>query len=78
MRLNCKEVSRRFASDEWMTANWRGRLLVGLHLLLCDKCRRYKSQLETMSKAAKELWTPTHDSSTLDRLKAEILRKSDA
>ena len=77
MGLNCKEVTRLLASDESMTANWRGRFLVGLHLFLCDKCRRYKSQLVTMSSAAKQLWTPTEDSSTLDRLKAEILRKND-
>ncbi len=77
MGLNCREVSRRIASDEWETLHWHNRLLVGLHLFLCNKCRRYKSHLKTMRVAAKDLWTPQEDSQTLDRLKAEILKKSD-
>ncbi len=77
MRLNCKEVTRLLASEEWVTARWYDHLLGGLHLFLCDQCRLYKLQLESISKTAKNLWAPTEDSATLDRLKAEILKESD-
>ena len=37
MRLNCKEVTRLLASEEWVTARWYDHLLGGLHLFLCDQ-----------------------------------------
>ena len=76
--MNCKEVTRRLASDERIRANWRDRFLIGLHLFLCDKCRRYKSQLELMGGAAKDFWATTEDFSDsvrLSRLKEAILKK---
>ena len=75
--LNCKEVTRRLASDESVTANWPDRLLVGLHLFLCDKCRRYKSQMETMGKAAKELWPKPADEVRLRSLEENVLKRFD-
>ena len=75
MDLNCKEVTRRLASGELETANWRGRLVVGFHLFPCSKCRLYKSQLEAMGKAAKALWPKTEERRR--RLEEKILKKSD-
>ena len=75
MGLDCKEVTRRLASDEGLTANWRDRLSVGFHLFLCDRCRLYKLQLETMGRAARGLWPKTEDEATLRRLEEKILKK---
>ena len=36
--LDCKEVTRQLASDE-SPVNGRGRLLLALHLFLCNRCR---------------------------------------
>ncbi len=75
--LNCKELTRRLASDETVGLHWRDRMRVGLHLLLCDKCRRYKLQLEAMGKAAKDLWSKPDDVVALRRLEKEILKKNE-
>ncbi len=75
MGLNCKEVTRRLASDELTTANWRERVMVGFHIFMCDKCRRYRSQLETMGQAAKQLWRKSDDRETARRMEKEILSK---
>ena len=54
MGLDCKEVTRQLASDE-PPVNRRGRFLLALHLFLCNKCRRYKAQLEIIGKTARGL-----------------------
>ena len=80
MTLNCREVTRRLASDEYLATRWRDRLLIELHLLLCDKCRRYKLQLKALSHATKKLWPIPEDpeeEETLRRLRREILNNSD-
>ena len=79
MTLNCREVTRRLASDEYLANRWRVRMLIGLHLLLCDKCRRYKLQLRALSNATKQLWPipeNPEEKETLRRLKGEILNNS--
>ncbi len=73
MGLDCKEITRRLASDELTTANWRERVIVGFHMFMCDKCRRYRSQLETMGQAAKQLWQKSDDAETARRLEKDIL-----
>ena len=75
MGIDCKEVARRLASDELTRANWRERVMVGFHMFMCDKCRRYKSQLETMGQAARGLWPKSDDRETARRLENDILSK---
>ena len=75
--LNCKDVTRKIASDEFRKAGWRGRLAVRLHLFLCRHCRRYAVQLRVIGAAARELCGPrSQDTSTLERLERQILARS--
>ena len=75
--LNCKDVTRKIASDEFREAGWRERLLVRFHLLLCRFCRRYAAQLRAIGAAARELCRPlSQDPSTLERLERQILERS--
>ncbi len=75
--LNCKDLTRKIASDELAEAGWRERLGVRLHLLLCRHCRRYKAQLRAIGAAARNLWGPrSQDPPTLERLERQILERS--
>ena len=74
MGLDCKEVTRQLGSDE-SPANGRGRLLLALHLFLCNKCRRYKAQLEIIGKTARDLWAGSRDDEALGRLRDRIVMR---
>ena len=45
--LTCRELVQNHASD-WLDnqLNWRQRIGVRFHLLICDHCRRFIRQLE--------------------------------
>lgn len=60
------------ASDEAAERGWLRRLGLFVHLLMCDKCRRYKAQIEKLGQAARELWQPPADA-TITRLRDSIL-----
>lgn len=74
MGLDCREVTRQLASDE-SPATMRGRLLAGLHLFLCTKCRRYKDQLEMIGRTARKLLKRPRDDEALARLQDRILMR---
>ncbi len=75
--LNCKDVTRKIASDEFREAGWRERLVVRFHLFMCRHCRRYAAQLRAIGAAARELCRPlSQDPSTLERLERQILARS--
>ena len=70
----CREVTRKIASDEFREANWRQRLAVRFHLLMCCHCQRYAEQLREIGSAARTLWSPpSQDRSTIERLERQIL-----
>lgn len=70
----CREVTRKIASDEFREANWRQRLAVRFHLLMCCHCQRYAKQLGEIGSAARTLWSsPSQDRSTIERLERQIL-----
>ncbi len=75
--LNCKDVTRKIASDEFREAGWGERFAIRLHLFLCRHCRRYAAQLRVIGAAARELCGPSaQDPSTLERLERQILERS--
>ncbi len=75
--LNCKDVTRKIASDEFREAGWRERLVVWLHLLRCRLCRRYVTQLRAIGAATRDLCGPSsQDPSTLERLERQIRERS--
>jgi len=54
--LSCKEVSRTIAANELGSANWRRRISVKLHLLMCRHCRRYVRQIEAIGAATRQVF----------------------
>lgn len=77
--LTCREVSRLVASGERATAPWTRRLLVRLHLAMCDGCRRYERELAALAGSARALWATTPDDDAAARrieeeIRAEIRR----
>ncbi len=75
--LNCKDVTRKIASDEFREAGWRERLVVRFHLFMCRLCRRYEAQLRAIGIATRELCGPSsQDPSTLERLERQIRERS--
>ena len=75
--LNCKDVTRKIASDEFREAGWGERLGVRFHLFMCRHCRRYAVQLRVIGAAARKLCGPrSQDPSTLERLERQILERS--
>ncbi len=51
--LSCKEIVRLISSDERLSLMRRAELR--LHLMMCEHCGRYKSQLQTLARAAVRL-----------------------
>ena len=75
--LNCRDVTRKIASDELSEAGWRERIAVRFHLLGCRYCRRYAAQLRAIGAATRTLWEPrSQDPRTLERLERQILELS--
>ena len=74
--LNCREVTRKIASDELAEAKWSQRLAIRLHLFMCRYCRRYVAQLRAIGASAREFWGPGFgDPNTLERLESKILER---
>ena len=72
--LTCKEVSRAIAADEQTSADWRQRLSIKLHLLMCRHCRRYARQIQVIGDAARQIFSDkSMDPSSHERLRTSIL-----
>lgn len=73
---SCKEVTAAVASDDLRRRNWRERLLVRIHLLMCRHCRRYVEQLASIAAAARSLYREEPRSTeSLEKSILESLRK---
>jgi hypothetical protein len=72
--LTCKEVSRSIASDEPTATDWRQRLSIKIHLLMCRHCRRYALQIRAIGDAARQVFgDPSTDANARERLRSSIL-----
>ena len=76
--LNCKELARLLAADEFEDARWMKRFSVRFHLVMCRHCRRYAWQLEAIGKAARDVvgLRAQDDPARLERLEATILKNA--
>ena len=73
--LNCKEVARLVATDEYSGAGWKRRLAIRLHLLMCRHCRRYATQLRAIGQSArKHLGFGAEEPGAIWRLERAILQ----
>lgn len=51
---SCSQVTRWIASDEDRKGGLVKRLGIGLHLVMCEDCSRYRDQLKALGQAARE------------------------
>lgn len=51
---SCSQVTRWISSDDDQRAGLVKRLGIGLHLVMCEDCSRYRDQLKALSQAARE------------------------
>ena len=52
--LSCREVSRMISDGSADEAGFLRRLSIRFHLLMCVHCRRFRSQIEALGRAARE------------------------
>lgn len=65
--LSCHDLAHKYASDYIDgQLNWRQRLAVSMHLLICVKCRRFVTQLRLVCKVVKQRGRAVIKSSTPD------------
>ncbi len=77
--LNCKEICRKIASDEYAEATGWERLVVRFHLWRCKNCRCYEEQLRAMGASmAQLLHEDPPAATTLERIEREILENNAA
>lgn len=72
---NCREVTRALAEGEFRVLPWHRRLLVRLHLGMCEHCSRFARQLGLISQALTKAWKAKPDPGTLDGAKRRILTR---
>ncbi len=76
--LTCKDVAKAIGQDELLTASWRRRLALRVHLLMCRHCRRYAAQIRAIGTAARRLFREQgEDPKALERLQERILSRRD-
>ena len=76
--LNCSQVARSIASDEYRTGGILHRISVRMHLAMCRHCSRYFRQLRALGNVFREMGDEFPISQTLaarDRLVARLSRK---
>jgi anti-sigma factor ChrR (cupin superfamily) len=72
---SCREVTLAVAGEQLERA-WLGRrLMIRLHLMMCDHCRRYAEQIRALAAAAREL--AASESTDIARLQRAILGGAD-
>lgn len=71
--LSCKEVSSAAARGEFAGAPPLARLRVGLHLLICRHCRRFRRQLALLAQWAAA--APRADAARVRALEQAVLRR---
>jgi hypothetical protein len=73
--LTCNEVSHDIASDALDGAPWRRRMAVRLHLVMCDRCRRFAKELRALGDAARRVASITESSPADAALERRLLTR---
>lgn len=69
--LSCRQVNERGTDYLERQLNWRGRLAVRAHLLICSYCRRFLRQL-TLTRATLQRIRPPVDETAVQRIRQAI------
>ena len=76
--LNCSQVARSIASDEYRTGGFLKKLSVRMHLAMCRHCSRYFRQLRALGNVFREMgdeFPISQAQAARDRLVARLSRK---
>lgn len=76
MMLTCREATRLLASEQLEGAPLARKILMRLHLLVCEDCRRYAKELDAMGETAREAFRLPLDPAKLAELERVILERS--
>ncbi len=71
---SCKEVAKCIASDEYVTAGLFKKLVISLHLLMCQYCSRYRDQLRALGQMLRQTKSDVPPSEVAD-IKTRIVEK---
>jgi hypothetical protein len=52
--MSCKEVARLVSESKDHDLTWRQRMSMRFHLMMCRMCRLYQSNLEMLSRIARQ------------------------
>ncbi|OGR88415.1 MAG: hypothetical protein A3J74_05620 [Elusimicrobia bacterium RIFCSPHIGHO2_02_FULL_57_9] len=72
---SCREVTQKLAEGEFETLPWHHRMLVRMHLAMCEHCGRFARQLGLISQALRNIWTGKPAPGTLDAVKRRLLTR---
>lgn len=78
MMPTCREITRLLASGQLEGAALATRILTRLHLLMCDDCGRYASELAGLGEVAREALRVPIDPVRLAALEEAILKRGEA
>lgn len=76
MMPTCREVTRLLASGQLEEAAHIRKILVRLHLLMCDDCGRYARELDDLGKVAREALRQPLDPTRLAALEQAIMERA--
>ncbi|MDP3911894.1 MAG: hypothetical protein Q8Q14_16035 [Gemmatimonadales bacterium] len=76
--LRCKEVVELLATEAWRDAPLARRLSLGVHLMMCRRCRAYRRALRRLGEAARTLYrNATPDAGQIERLLVAVRRAAE-
>lgn len=73
--FNCKELAKRSTRGEFDAAGWFTRLLIRMHTVMCEGCRRYGAQLKAVADAVREQARSSVSPGKADALKEKVMRR---
>ena len=76
MMPTCREVVQLLASEQLKEAALTRRILVRLHLMMCDDCGRYAKELEGLGEVARDAFRQPLDAERLAALERAIMTRA--
>lgn len=72
--MTCQELSDMISGDRFSRADWKIRLAVRFHSLLCGHCRRYLMQLGAIGAEARRRWSARSIEPSLSPMERRIVQ----
>lgn len=69
----CREMALGLSTGSFEHVAWYKRLMVRMHLSMCEHCNRFARQLSLISQALRNMWQVKPNLNTLDAIKRRIL-----